>query len=230
MKKEILTRPRACDNQHDTRSRKKPPERYSIVSPPPLLPYQSYAAKLRASVDNPYADTPQAKRSKVGERYVGCCTCGQKSQCSTSRCDCRKADIVCTTCRSSCCGNFKRIIPTPLATTTESKGTNGHTSSDPIEATPVMNKDATYQHQPCSRVTNNAVTNQGQSSSDSDTDAASNQEADSTVSPAPSSIGDIDGCMPTEMDVKLAELFDGECVRNNGSTYLNGNIHDDSLW
>ena len=66
IKKEILTPPCACDNQHDTRSRKKPPERYSIVSPPPLLPYQSYAAKLRASVDNPYADTPQAKRSKLG--------------------------------------------------------------------------------------------------------------------------------------------------------------------
>ena len=101
IKKEVLTPPRARDDQHDARSRKKPPDRHSIVSPPPLLPCQSYAAKLRASVDNPCVDTPQAKKSKVGERYVGFCTCGQKSQCSISRCDCRKAGIECTTCRSS---------------------------------------------------------------------------------------------------------------------------------
>ena len=57
IKKEILTSLRAYDNQHDTRSRKMLPERYSIISTPPLLLYQSYAVKLYTSIDIPYADT-----------------------------------------------------------------------------------------------------------------------------------------------------------------------------
>ena len=32
------------------------------------------------------------------------------------------------------------------------------------------------------------------------------------------------------MDVKLVEVFDGEYLRNNDSTYLDGHIVDDTVW
>ena len=32
------------------------------------------------------------------------------------------------------------------------------------------------------------------------------------------------------MDVKLAEVFDGEYLRNNDGTHLDGNIVDDKVW
>ena len=122
-----------------------------------------------------------------------------------------------------------QVVLTPLATTTESIGTNSYTSSDPIEATLVMNKDATYQYQLFSSVANNAEINQNLPSSGSDTDTTSNEEADSTVSPALSSIGNIDRYITTEMDTKLAKLFDREYIYNNNGTHLNGDIHDNSM-
>ena len=32
------------------------------------------------------------------------------------------------------------------------------------------------------------------------------------------------------MDIKLAEIFDGEYVRNNDGTHLDGGIADDLIW
>ena len=42
--------------------------------------------------------------------------------------------------------------------------------------------------------------------------------------------GDLDGYKTTQMDIKLAEIFDGEYVRNNDGTHLDGGIADDLIW
>ena len=36
--------------------------------------------------------------------------------------------------------------------------------------------------------------------------------------------------MPTEIDTKLSELFDGEYIHDNDGTHLDGNTPDDRLW
>ena len=40
------------------------------------------------------------------------------------------------------------------------------------------------------------------------------------------SIGDVSGCMPTEMDVKLSESHDGEHVHDDDGTHLDGDVPD----
>ena len=42
--------------------------------------------------------------------------------------------------------------------------------------------------------------------------------------------GDLEGYKTTQMDIKLAEIFDGEYVRNNDGTHLDGGIADDLIW
>ena len=37
----------------------------------------------------------------------------------------------------------------------------------------------------------------------------------------------MNSCVRTEMDTKLLELFDGECIHNNDSAHLNKNTPDD---
>ena len=42
--------------------------------------------------------------------------------------------------------------------------------------------------------------------------------------------GDLDSYKVTEMDLKLAAVFDGECIRNNDGSYLDGGIKNDNVW
>ena len=43
-------------------------------------------------------------------------------------------------------------------------------------------------------------------------------------------VGDLKDYMTTPMDRKLAEVFDGEYIRANDGTQLDGGIVDDNLW
>ena len=66
IKKQIITLERAAENQYGARSRMKPNELYSIISPSLASSYQSNATKQRVSVEYPTDETLQAKRSKLG--------------------------------------------------------------------------------------------------------------------------------------------------------------------
>ena len=83
------------------------------MSRPPISSNHPTPSKQRTYEDNPKLETPKSKRSKQEDRFVGCCTCSQKSKCSNARCVCRKAGIVCTLCRSSCCSNKALETPKP---------------------------------------------------------------------------------------------------------------------
>ena len=41
--------------------------------------------------------------------------------------------------------------------------------------------------------------------------------------------GDLEGYKTTQMDIELAEIFDGEYVRNTDGTHLDGDIADDLI-
>ena len=45
-----------------------------------------------------------------------------------------------------------------------------------------------------------------------------------------STVGDLTYYTTTPMDRKLAEIFDGEYIRTNDGTQLDGGIEDDTLW
>ena len=45
----------------------------------------------------------------------------------------------------------------------------------------------------------------------------------------PNPIGNLDGFIPTAMDIKLFEVFDGECTRDNDGAHLDGDIPDYSI-
>ena len=42
--------------------------------------------------------------------------------------------------------------------------------------------------------------------------------------------GDLDGYEITSMDKKIANVFEGNFIRNNDGTQLDGGISDDSIW
>ena len=71
VKKEILTPNCVLDNNHDSRSRQKLSESYSIVSPHPSMQHQSNPAKQCVTKDHPNAETPQSTRSKLNDRHAG---------------------------------------------------------------------------------------------------------------------------------------------------------------
>ena len=41
---------------------------------------------------------------------------------------------------------------------------------------------------------------------------------------------DLPDYIPTQMDVKIVSVFDGEYIRNNNRTHLDRDISDDKVW
>ena len=42
--------------------------------------------------------------------------------------------------------------------------------------------------------------------------------------------GDLEGCVPTKMDFKIANMYDSSYIRSNDGSHLNGSIIDDKIW
>ena len=63
-----------------TRYRKQRNESYAIISTPPISHNHPAPSKQRVSEDNPKLEAPKSKRSKQDDRFVGFCTCSQKSK------------------------------------------------------------------------------------------------------------------------------------------------------
>ena len=76
------------------------------------LPFQNRTlALLNYTVQSP-SKTPPAKKSRSGEHIVGCCICGPKYICSTKICSYLRKGLVCIACKSECCTNATKIVPT----------------------------------------------------------------------------------------------------------------------
>ena len=93
VKSEALTPANNLQHTHDTRCRKQKSERRLTIEPPPFkLPNHARAlALLTPRVPSP-TKSPPTKKSKSGERFVGCYSCSLKSKCSNMRCACKKMD------------------------------------------------------------------------------------------------------------------------------------------
>ena len=105
-----------------TRYRKQKNESYTILNPS-LHPNGATINPKQRFQDCNMQDTPTPKRSRQDDSFVGCCTCNQKSKCSTSLCVCKKVGIVCTMYRSHWCGNkpTASFIITNQATSTSDR-------------------------------------------------------------------------------------------------------------
>ena len=56
------------------------------------------------------------------------------------------------------------------------------------------------------------------------------QDNDVSNSSSLNAIGDIEDCKPTETDIKMAELFDGDNIHDDDCTPLDVEIDDDKVW
>lgn len=187
-------------------------------------------------------DAPTAKRSKRDDRFVGCCTCSQKSKCSTSLCVCKKAGKVCAMRRSNCCSDkpdVSSILTNQASSSPDCRDcasvVKGRTHIDADE-----NENASSQNQ---HNNNNIININDHTSTDTGaqsdspspsppkaSDASNYQDNDVSSSPKFNTTGDLDGYAITDMDHKLAELFDGEYVHNNDGPHLDGGIEEDKIW
>ena len=117
-------------HKHDTRCRKKKSERRLTINQPPLiLSNHARALALLAPIVPPPNKSSPTKKSKCGERFVGCCSCGLKSECSDIRCACRKIGIKCNACRFTCYRNITDDTPSSDLLTKRSTNLKG-TKSD----------------------------------------------------------------------------------------------------
>ena len=66
--------------------------------------------------------------------------------------------------------------------------------------------------------------------SEKTTDAAMEHASESVTLPEPSPIGDMNACVQTLMNAKLSEVCDGQCIRNNDGTHLDGDMPEDKMW
>ena len=104
----------SLEHSHDTRCRKKKNERRLTITSTPLeLTNHARALTLLTNVPSP-SKPPPTKKSKCGERFVGCCNCGLSSKCSTMRCPCHAIGRSCNACRSKCCNNITKSVPPSL--------------------------------------------------------------------------------------------------------------------
>ena len=87
VKSEALTPANNLQHTHDTRCRKQKSERRLTIKPPPLkLPNHARALALLTPIVPSSTKSPTTKKSKSGERFVGCCSCSLQSKCSNMRC------------------------------------------------------------------------------------------------------------------------------------------------
>ena len=238
---------------HDTRCRKKKCEiRLVIPVASPLLNLLNHAralALLTPTVPSPTKSSP-TKKSKSGERFVGCCNCSLKSQCSTLRCACKKLGLSCSECRSSCCMNVDKVLPSIEIHDTEPDNLSANKLKDPISE----DLSTQYKHvqfppldtfTPPRLKTVSPISVTETESDDlieelkKDEEESSNEnekEKDKSTKNSPTSegsystVGDLKDYITTPMDRKLVEVFDSEYIRANGGTQLDGGIVDDNLW
>ena len=135
MKSEALTPAKNLLHTHDTRCRKKKSERRLIIPvAPPLLNLPNHAralALLTHTVPSPKKHHQQ-KKLKSGERFVGCCNCSLKSKCSTLIYVCKNLGLSCSECRSSCCMNVDKVLPSTQIHETEPDNLSANKLKDPI--------------------------------------------------------------------------------------------------
>ena len=69
-----------------------------------------------------------------------------------------------------------------------------------------------------------------ESSNENETEKDKSTKNSPTSEGSYSTVGDLKDYITTPMDRKLVEVFDGEYIRANGGTQLDGDIVDDNLW
>lgn len=163
----------------------------------------------------PSPEHPPAKKAKSSNRCAGCCACSSTSRCLDRRCSCRQRGQLCATCASKCCNNSNdsgcdsNATPAQLASTNPSPNQNTPSPLTQPTASDIFD------------IPSPASNEADDSSNDSEFHTGSTHAI-------PSQFGDLPNCDSAPMDVKLASVFDGECLRNNGGTQLEGGIEDDS--
>ena len=123
VKGEALASVNDLKHKHDTRCRKQKSERRFTINPPPFnLPNHVRALALLTLTVPSSSKSPPTTKSKYGEHFVGCCSCGLTSKCSDNRCTYRKVGLSCNACRSKCCRNIIDDTPSsdlPMKTSTD---------------------------------------------------------------------------------------------------------------
>ena len=120
-------------------------------------------------------------------------------------------------CTSTCCSNINKLQDPPNA---------------PVQQEESSSKSPTTQPTP-SPLTQPTVTNVLGTDSPSSSDENSNIDSDYYTGPTqtlPTQFGDLPNYIPTHMDVSIASVFDGEHLRDNDGTQLDGGIKEDKVW
>lgn len=161
-----------------------------------------------------------SKKPKASDRLVGCCTCGPTSKCSNRKCACRRHQHLCTICTSKCCknSNDSEYVITKKEDSKETAPTTPTTPTPPTPSPLTQPSITSAIDEAC------AVPNE-EDSATNDSDCC-----DGPTQTLPSQDGDLPNCKPTPMDAKIASAFDGQCLRDNDGTHLDGGVVDDKLW
>ena len=58
----------------------------------------------------------------------------------------------------------------------------------------------------------------------------SNNDENEDVNIVPNPIGNLDGCVPTAMGIRLSEVLDGKRARDDDGAHFDGEAPDDAIW
>ena len=166
------------------------------------------------------------------------------------RCSCKKNGLSCSKCRSSCCTNVEKVLSSSETHDTESSDLSANKSKDSssddpsteYNPVPFPSLDTPFTPPRMKNVSPLSVTeteNEDSREELNENDEVSDKENIESIevnktTPPPevsySTVGDLTDYATTPMDRKLAEIFDGEYIRANDGTQLDGGIEDDKLW